>query len=164
MEALGQDVGQEPANELAGGEPHGLEATRALDPIVLDLEGDAALVGGDQAAVGDGDAVGVAGQIGEHGLRPAERLLRIDDPLRSPERRQEGGERAGFGKSSMFAEEHQLAGVMRRDQHLDDEAPEQAGEDTHRQEEVRPTRDPHVTVIGEPAAGYDHVHVGMMRH
>jgi hypothetical protein len=31
MEALRQDVDQEPADELAGGEPHGLEAIRALD-------------------------------------------------------------------------------------------------------------------------------------
>src|SRR5262249_16767677 len=109
MEALRQDVDQEPADELAGGEPPGLEAIRPLDSIVLDLEGDAPLVGGDQPAIGGGDAGGVAGQIGEHGLRSAERLHRIDDPLRSPEWLQQGGERAGIGKRNMFAEEHQLA-------------------------------------------------------
>ena len=44
--------------------------------------GDTLLVEGDQAAVGDGNAVGVARQIGEHGLGPAERPLCVDDPLR----------------------------------------------------------------------------------
>ena len=54
---------------------HGLVAAGAFDPVVLPLEGDAGLVGGDQPAVGDGDAMGVARQIGEHGLGSAERLL-----------------------------------------------------------------------------------------
>ena len=31
------------------------------DPVVLDLEGDAARIGADQALVGDGDAMGIAG-------------------------------------------------------------------------------------------------------
>jgi len=44
--------------------------------------GDTLLVEGDQAAAGDGNAVGVARQIDEHGLEPAERPLCVDDPLR----------------------------------------------------------------------------------
>ena len=36
---------------------------------------------GDQPAVGDGDAVGIARQIGQNGLWAAERTLGIDDPF-----------------------------------------------------------------------------------
>ena len=53
-----------------GRQRHGLVAARPLDPVILPPEGDAGVVGRDQAAIGDGDAVGVARQIGEHGLGP----------------------------------------------------------------------------------------------
>ena len=39
------------------------------------------LVEGDQTAVGDGHAMGVAGQIGEHRLGPGEGALGIDHPV-----------------------------------------------------------------------------------
>jgi hypothetical protein len=52
-----------------------------LDPIVLVLEGDAVLVGGQQPAIGDRDAVRVARQIAQHLPGPGERLLRVDHQL-----------------------------------------------------------------------------------
>ena len=48
---------------------------RLLGAVVLPLEGDLLAVEGEEAAVGDGDAVGVAGEIGEHGLGPSEGAL-----------------------------------------------------------------------------------------
>ena len=45
-----------------------------------------AVVGGDEAAVRDGDPMGVTGQIAQHLLGPCERRLAIDDPLDSPQR------------------------------------------------------------------------------
>ena len=60
MEAFGQHVDEEPANEFAGIERHRRVAAGAFDPVILDLERDAPLVDCDQAAVRDGDAVGVA--------------------------------------------------------------------------------------------------------
>jgi hypothetical protein len=74
MEGLGQDVGEETADELGDRKGHRRVAARALDPVVLDLEGDARRIGGDQAAVGDGDAVGVARQVGAVGLGSRSRL------------------------------------------------------------------------------------------
>src|ERR1700723_583133 len=47
--------------------------------IVLPSEGDAGAVAGDEPAVGDGDAVGIARQIGQHGLWAAKRTLGIRD-------------------------------------------------------------------------------------
>ena len=67
---------------------------------------------GDQAAVGDGDAVGIARQIGEHRLGPAERTLGIDDPFGSAQRRQRGGEGLGVGETGELAEELQAAGSV----------------------------------------------------
>jgi len=81
MEAARQDVDEKAAHELLGCEGHDLGPVAALGPVVLPLEGDAVLGEGDQAAVGDRDPVGVAGEIGEYRLRPGERPLGIDDPF-----------------------------------------------------------------------------------
>ena len=59
MQALRQHVDEEAADKLLGGERHLLISTAAFDAVVLPFEGDALLIAGDQAAVGDGDAVGV---------------------------------------------------------------------------------------------------------
>jgi hypothetical protein len=67
---------------IEGGERHPLVTIAALDPVILPSEGDAVLIEGDQAAVGDGDAVGIARQIGQHRLGAAEWTLGIDDPFR----------------------------------------------------------------------------------
>jgi hypothetical protein len=75
VKAAGQHVDQESADELVDCKRHRLVSIAAFDPIVLPLEGDAVLVACDQAAVGDGDAVGVAGEIGQHRLGTAERAL-----------------------------------------------------------------------------------------
>ena len=69
--------------------------------------------------------MGVAREVGEHGLGSAERLLRIDHPFRSPERGEEGGERGGIGECCVRAEELESAGLVGRDQHLQDQASEQ---------------------------------------
>ena len=75
VEAGWQDVDQEAADELVCRERHALVSIAARDAVVLPLEGDALLVEGNQAAVGDGDTVGVTRQIGQHSLRSAERPL-----------------------------------------------------------------------------------------
>ena len=64
VEAVRQHVNEEAADELVGCERHSLVAIAPFDAIVLPLEGDAVVVECDQAAVGDGDAVGVTRQIG----------------------------------------------------------------------------------------------------
>src|SRR5215472_9454844 len=68
VEALGQHVHQEAADELMRGERHRLPAVGAVgavDAVVLPPEGDGIGVGGDQSAVGDGDAMGVAREIAQ---------------------------------------------------------------------------------------------------
>ena len=67
-----------PGGRLLGRQRHRLVPARSLDPIVLVLEGDAVLVDGQQPAIGDRDAVGVARQIAQHLLGSGERLFRVD--------------------------------------------------------------------------------------
>ena len=63
VKALGQHVDEETADELARLKRHPLVASGPLDPVVLEGENDTAGVRGDQAAVGDRDAVGVARKV-----------------------------------------------------------------------------------------------------
>src|SRR5580693_7617533 len=64
---------QEAADELACVERHHpVVSLGAVKAIILPLEGDALVVGRDQAAVGDGDAVGVARKIAQDFLRSPE--------------------------------------------------------------------------------------------
>ena len=86
VEALGQDVKQEAADELVGLERHDLLTLRAAAAIILVAKGDAGLVEREQPPVRDGDAVGVAREIGEHRFRAGEGRLGVDHPCdrRSP--------------------------------------------------------------------------------
>src|ERR1700687_5573623 len=83
VEAVRQDVDQESADELGGGECHDLLATTTFGAIVFPSEGDTGVVAGGEPAVGNGDAVGIARQIGQYGLWPPERALGIDHPFGS---------------------------------------------------------------------------------
>jgi len=80
VEALGQHVQKKAADELVRVKPHGFPTARPVDAIVLPAERDAGVGGCDEAAVGDGDPVGAAGQIAQDLLRSRERGLAVDDP------------------------------------------------------------------------------------
>jgi len=86
VEALRQNMKQEATDELVGAERHGALAVGTVAAIVLVAKGDAGLVERDEPAVRDGDAVGVARQIGEDRFRPGEGRLGVDHPCdrRSP--------------------------------------------------------------------------------
>ena len=132
VQAFGQHVDEEAADELVCGKRHALVSIAALDAVVLPLEGDALLVEGDQAAVGDGSAVSVTRKIGQHRLGAAERPLRVDDPLGLAERRQKGREGLRIGEIGVVAKEAQAAGLVGGDELLQEQSPEQAGEHAHR--------------------------------
>ena len=93
----------------SAGKRHGLDpgvaGSFASGAIILPAEGDAVIVEGDEAAVGDGDPVGVAGEIGEHRLRPAERALGVDDPLGFAQRRERGVEGGPVRQAGEITEE-----------------------------------------------------------
>ena len=113
------------ADELGGSECHDLLTIANLGAIVLPSEGDAGAIAGDQPAVGDGDAVGIARQIGQHGLWPAERTLGIDHPFGSAWRCQIRRERPRVSESGMIAKVLQAAGLVGGEQLLQEQPAEQ---------------------------------------
>ena len=75
VEAARQHVREKAADELLRVERHGLVSVTCVDPIILPFERDGMIVERDQPAVGDGDAVRVASQIGQRGFGTISRTL-----------------------------------------------------------------------------------------
>src|SRR5271166_6389546 len=109
VEAIRQYMEEEAADELVGRQRHRLDpclpGRLAAGAIVLPAESDAGLVEPDQPRIGDGDAVGVAGEIGEHGFRPGKGSLGVDHPRGAAQRRERGVEGAFVGKGREIAGE-----------------------------------------------------------
>src|SRR5882757_981970 len=84
MKPAGQHVDEETADELVGGERHHFGPLLLLGPVVFPFECDPEISERDEAAVADGDAVGIARQVGQHRFRATERPLRVDHPLGLP--------------------------------------------------------------------------------
>ena len=107
--------------------PKGVEllAVSSFGPVVLPFESDAPVVEGDEAAVGDGDGVGVEGQIGEDRLGAGEGALGVDHPLGFAQGGQKGRELGVIDQSDMLAEELEGAVVVRGGELLQEHASEQ---------------------------------------
>jgi len=88
--AAGENMEQETAQELVRGKGH----HPLLIPvrIIFPAEGDLVLVEGHEPVVGNGHAMGVAGQIAQHMLGTTEGWLGIDDPVLAEQWAQEGAE------------------------------------------------------------------------
>jgi hypothetical protein len=88
--AAGQDVEQETAQELLRIERH--HSLLIAVGIILPAETNLIVLESYEAVVGDGHAMGVAGEIAEHMMRTTEGWLGIDDPVLAEEGTQEGAE------------------------------------------------------------------------
>lgn len=77
---------QEAPHELLGTERHGLVAGAAVLAVILPAERDAALIEGDEPAVGDRDPVGITGEVGKDCGRTCEGTLGIYDPFHLTQR------------------------------------------------------------------------------
>ena len=95
-----------------------------------------------QPTVGDSHAVGVARQIGQHRLGPAERTLGVDDPLGLVQRREMSCDGLRIGETGVVAEEAEAAGRMGGRERREEQSSEQAGEHAHGEEEARPAGHP----------------------
>ena len=82
-QTAGQDVKQESAQKLMCGNGHDILLAGVC--IVSPAEGDAIALNGHEAMVGNGDAVGVAGQVVENMFGAPERWLGINHPVLLPE-------------------------------------------------------------------------------
>ena len=160
----GQDVDQEPADELGLGQPHDLLPVAGFDAVILPAERDGMGIGADQARVGNGDAVGIAAEIGQHGLGTAKRWFGVDDPFGFVERREPGVERICLRQSFQIAVEGQFPGAMQRLQPVEEQAPEQARQHADMQEEPGLAGDPLGAIRRQAAAGHDHMDMRMVSH
>ena len=112
MEAVRQNVKQKAADELVGAKGHHL--LLVVVAIILPAEADPALGKTDQAAVGDGDAMGIAAEIIKHLLGSAERSLGVDDPANGAQRPQAGSEDFGRRQAGQIAKKLELARIVSR--------------------------------------------------
>ncbi len=78
-EASGEHVQKEAPQELGGGKCH--LALLATVGVILPAKGDALLVEGQQAMIGNGHAMGVTAEVAQHLHGTAESGLGIDDPV-----------------------------------------------------------------------------------
>ena len=125
MEAVGQRMKQEAADELVGLELHDL--CRAVLAVVLPGEGDMIVVEGDEPAVGDRDAMGVAAEIGQDLCGSAEGPLGVNNPVDASHGVEVSREGAELGQRSEIAEEAQGAGVEGGRQTFEKKSSERAG-------------------------------------
>src|SRR5271154_7305012 len=101
--------------------------------------------------------MGVAGEIGQHGIGAAERSLGIDDPFGLAERREKRRERFARRETGSSSNEQQLAGVEGGLEFFEEEPTEQPRENAHGQKEAGPAGDPALIVQREAAPWGDHV-------
>ena len=148
VEAVGQAVQQEAANELVRAQRHELGCVAV--GVIAPAEGNACVVGADQAAVGDGDTVRIAAEIGEDVLGRTERRLCIDDPALLAQRAQCLGEVVSMVQSRECAEEMQSPGRMRCLQSFEEQPPEQPREDMDGQEESRTAGSQRPSAVSAP--------------
>ena len=160
MEAVGQDVEQEAADELVGTKGHHL--LLVVVAIILPAEADPAFGKTDQAAVGDGDAMGIAAEIIQHLLGSAERSLGVDDPANAAQRPQPGSEHGWRGQARQIAKEPELARIERRLEAGQEKPAVETRQHFDRQKEAGAAADPAAPVRRWPATRHDAVDMGMM--
>jgi hypothetical protein len=90
-QAAGQDVEQEAAQELLRIERH--HSLLVPVGIILPTESNLVMFESHEAVVGDGHAMGVAGEITQHMMGTAEGWFGVDDPVLTEQGAQEGAER-----------------------------------------------------------------------
>jgi len=93
--AAGQDVEQEAAQELLRTECH--HSLFIPVGIILPAESNLVMLESHESMVGDGNAMGIAGEIAEHMMGTAEGGLGIDDPVLTKQGMQEGAEHLFIG-------------------------------------------------------------------
>ena len=150
-EATRQDVLHEAPEKLHRGQRH--RAPLIAVGVVLPLKGHVLAIEGEQPVVADRDAMGVAPEVAQHGGRPTEGRLRVDDPVGLEERIDEGVPLRRIAEVLGAAGEVEVAAVVGATQRRDKLPAKDPTEDLHGQEEARVLRPNPALVIGRQAAG-----------
>ena len=108
LQADGDYVLEEEADKVIGGDGHHFKAAGVA--IIFVLEGNAAILEGQQAAVGNGHAMSVAAEIFQDVQRSAKGRFGINHPFLVMERSQVAGKGGGVAERCQIAEELEFAG------------------------------------------------------
>ena len=158
-EAPGEDVQQEAAGELSEGEREGPTPATA---VVLVAERHGLVVDVEQAMVRDGDAVGVAGQVGDHELGALEGWLGVDDPLGSARLVKIAAERRRTSVAREAAVQLDASFLERVVEGRHELAAEQPAQHANGQEEAGPACLPRAAVLGQSSSRHHTVYMRMM--
>src|SRR3974377_1286074 len=162
VEALCQQMHQEAADELVGIERHHPVSLPTFEAVILPFEGDALVIERDQAVVGDGDAMGIAGEIAQDFRGSREWTFAVDHPVTVTQRRQIGREGSCISEGGVLSEKLQLSCTMSGGELLQDQSSEQARQHAYVEEEVGPASDPALTIERDAAARHDNGGVRMV--
>jgi hypothetical protein len=159
-EALGQDMQQEPSQELVNRESH----LPLLVPvgIVFPAERDLAVLEGDQAMVRDGDAMGVTGQVVQNIFGPTEGRLGVNDPVLTKQGTEQSTELLGILEDLLVPVKSEFLLLEGSPEASHKLTPKHADEDLDGQEEGIAGLNP-AGVIGRQAPSGNHtVDMGMV--
>jgi hypothetical protein len=157
-EARREDVLEEAAQEPHGVERHGL--VRVVIRVVAPGEGDVLAIEREDALVGDGDAVGVVGQVGEHLLGASEGRFGVRVPVRLVGACEQ--EIEGLSVGDDLGRKAQRAVDIGLTNGVAEQCAEVPGERLDGEEEIDlGNADPAATVAREAASGNQAVDVGM---
>ncbi|CTQ76624.1 hypothetical protein LAX5112_04656 [Roseibium alexandrii] len=106
--------------------------------------------------------MGVAAEIGQHGLWATEGRFGVDHPFDSAQGREPCREDVTFGQPGQITEEDQIKCTMQNHQPLQKQTPEQSGQDPDRQEKPWTARDPSRAIRRQASAGDNDVDMRMM--
>ena len=98
MEPIGQNMHEEPGDELVRIKPHDLHSVPAFDPVVLPSERHGVGICADVSLVRDRDTMGVSAEIGQHLFGPTEGRFGIDHPFDFAKRGQPVCKCTGLGQ------------------------------------------------------------------
>ena len=151
---------QEAAQELVDREGH--QTLLVLVSGVSPTKGDLVLLEGDEAVIGDGDAMRVAAQVMEDMLGSTEGRLAVDDPIVVEQLPEKGGESLGWSKKLQATVEGELFPGKGALESGDELAPEDTTEHLNGKKEAMARVNPTSVVEAEPARRNDAVDMRMM--
>src|SRR5207302_8707297 len=129
-ESSGEHKQKETPQELCRAKRH--LALLATVGVILPVKGDALLVEGQQAMIGDGHAMGVAAKIAQHLHGSTEGGLGIDDPVVAVQAAEEFCELPWIGESGGRAGTAEWVAAVQTFQAGEELATKDAAEDLHR--------------------------------
>jgi hypothetical protein len=152
-EAPGEQVEEEAAQELIGGQRH--ESLPVAVSGVAPAEGDVAVFEDDESVVGNGDSMGVGAEIAQGVLWSSEGAFGVDHPVVTEQGSQPGTKRTWFSQVAQAAVELEIACVKGGLQSGDELAAEDAAEHLDGQKEAAGGADPAGMIRSQSAGSQD---------